>query len=83
MHRAFCKRTHLPVMQPPLIDSAARFDHLESKQVLDSSMHTLALRQTVQIAIRKGIKVGRFARMHLANSRVCKAAKMCKHLYLK
>ena len=83
MHRAFCKRAHLPVMQPPLIDVAARFDRLESKQVLDSCMRALALRQTVQIARRTGIKVGRFARMHPASSRVCKAAKMWKQLYLK
>jgi hypothetical protein len=41
MDRAFCKRTHLPVMQPPLIDFAARVHHLESTQVLDSFMCAL------------------------------------------
>jgi hypothetical protein len=61
MHRAFCKRTHLPVMQPSLIDFAARFDHLESKQVLDGFMRALALGQTLQIARRTGINVGQFA----------------------
>jgi hypothetical protein len=35
MNRAFCKRAHLPVMQLPLIDVAARFDHLEPAQFLD------------------------------------------------
>jgi hypothetical protein len=70
-------------MQPPLIDFAARFDHLGSKQVLDSSMRALALMQTVQIARCTRIKVGQFARMHPASGRVCKAAKMWKHLYPK
>jgi hypothetical protein len=50
MYRAFCTRAYLPVMQPPRIDVAVRFDHLESKQVLDGFMRALALKQTLQIA---------------------------------
>src|SRR5271169_5909035 len=41
MHRAFCKRDHLLVMQPPLIDFTSRFDRLEPTQVLDGLVRAL------------------------------------------
>ena len=60
MHRALCKRAHLPVMQLPLIDVAARFAHLEPAQFLDSSRYrrhppggkaTLALKECQQVGV--------------------------------